>query len=82
MNTGDLLGSGTISGTERDSLGSLLEINRAGKEEVKLSNGEVRKFLVDGDTVTIRGACGVENGQLVGFGECVGTILPAPPLQQ
>ncbi|KFY42103.1 hypothetical protein V494_02595 [Pseudogymnoascus sp. VKM F-4513 (FW-928)] len=82
MNTGDLLGSGTISGTERDTLGSLLEINRAGKEEVKLSNGDVRKFLVDGDTVTIRGACGGETGQLVGFGECVGTILPAPTLQQ
>jgi len=82
MNTGDLLGSGTISGKERDSLGSLLEINRAGKEEIKLANGEVRKFLVDGDTITIRGACTGESGQIVGFGECVGTILPAPPLQQ
>lgn len=82
MNTGDLLGSGTISGKERDSLGSLLEINRAGKEDIVLSNGEIRKFLMDGDTVTIRGACKGEEGQFVGFGECVGTIVPAPPLAE
>jgi fumarylacetoacetase len=81
MNTGDLLGSGTISGKERDTLGSMLEINRAGKDSVKLANGEERKFLLDGDTVTLRGVCGTD-GNLVGFGECVGQILPAPPLAQ
>lgn len=81
MNTGDLLGSGTISGKERDSLGSMLEINKAGKEDVVLSNGQTRKFLLDGDTITLRGAAGKE-GSLVGFGECAGTILPAPPLVQ
>ena len=82
MSTGDLLGSGTISGTERDSLGSLLEINRAGKENVELSNGETRKFLLDGDTITIRGACKGEEGRFVGFGDCAGTIVPAPPLAE
>ena len=81
MKTGDLLGSGTISGKERDSLGSMLEINKAGKEDIVLTNGEIRKFLEDGDTVTIKGVCKGESG-LVGFGECVGTILPAPALAQ
>lgn len=81
MNTGDLLGSGTISGKERDSLGSMLEINKAGKEDIVLTNGEIRKFLQDGDTVAIRGVCKGQDG-LVGFGECVGTILPAPALAQ
>ncbi len=82
MNTGDLLGSGTISGKEKDTLGSMLEINKAGKEIVKLSNGEERKFLVDGDTITIKGACKGGDGAFVGFGECLGQILPAPPLAQ
>jgi fumarylacetoacetase len=78
MQTGDLLGSGTISGTEPGSLGSLLEMTKAGKEEVLLAGMDVRKFLKDGDTITIRGACTEDNGLLVGFGECIGTIESAP----
>jgi len=78
MNVGDLLGSGTISGKSGDGndLGSMLEMNQAGKKEIMLAGMDVRKFLKDGDTITIRGVCG-EEGQLVGFGECVGKIESA-----
>jgi fumarylacetoacetase len=79
LQTGDLLGSGTISGKSEEGgdLGSLLELNQAGKKEIKLKGMDVRKFLKDGDTITIRGVCGGEEGALVGFGECVGTIESA-----
>ncbi|TVY28175.1 Fumarylacetoacetase [Lachnellula hyalina] len=78
MNVGDLLGSGTISGnSERGGdLGSLLEACQGGKKEIMIKGMDVRKFLKDGDTVTIRGVCG-EDGARVGFGECVGTIESA-----
>src|ERR1700712_4800964 len=69
MRTGDLLGSGTISGTEPKTQGSLLEQIQGGKVPLKLGGGEERLFLEDGDTVTIRGWSGKEGG-LVGFGEC------------
>lgn len=77
MRSGDLLGSGTISGTEPGTQGSMLEQNEAGKFDIHLSNGQTRKFLLDGDTVTIRGVCGTEESGLVGFGECAGTIEKA-----
>ena len=77
MAVGDLLGSGTISGKEKGSLGSLLEMNQGGKKEIMLAGMDVRKFLKDGDTVTLRGVCGYDQGALVGFGECVGTIESA-----
>lgn len=76
MNVGDLLGSGTISGTEAGSQGSLLEQTKNGKETIKLTDGEERAFLQDGDEVVLRGICG-ESGAYVGFGECGGRILPA-----
>jgi fumarylacetoacetase len=76
MQAGDLLGSGTISGKGDGDLGSMLEMNQAGKKEIMLAGMDVRKFLKDGDTVTLRGVCG-EPGALVGFGECVGTIESA-----
>jgi fumarylacetoacetase len=78
MNTGDLLGSGTISGTEPKTQGSLLEQTN-GKNPLKLEDGSERLFLEDGDTVVLRGMAGSE-GNYVGFGDCVGTILPAHPL--
>ena len=56
MNVGDLLGSGTISGTERTSRGSLLELSWGGKEPLTLDTGETRTFLEDGDTLTLHGA--------------------------
>ncbi|KAJ9320698.1 hypothetical protein DTO027B5_9113 [Paecilomyces variotii] len=76
MNPGDLLGSGTISGTEPRTQGSLLEQTNGGKQPIKLADGSERIFLQDGDEVTLRGICG-EEGSYVGFGDCVGTILPA-----
>jgi fumarylacetoacetase len=77
MQPGDLLGSGTISGKGEDDLGSLLEMSGGGKKEIMLKGMDVRKFLKDGDTITIRGVCGGEPGALVGFGECVGKIESA-----
>lgn len=79
MRPGDLLGSGTISGTDERSRGSLLEQNLGGKQKIKLACGEERVFLCDGDTVTISGLCGTEEGGFVGFGECSGQILEAIP---
>lgn len=80
MRVGDLLGSGTISGTEKGSEGSMLEQTKAGKEPLKLSSGQERSFLEDGDTVTITGVCGSEEAGLVGFGSCTGTISPSPKM--
>lgn len=80
MAVGDLLGSGTISGTESGTEGSMLEISKGGKETVKLNGGVERKFLEDGDNITLYGVAGTEESGLVGFGECSGTILPAPRL--
>ncbi|KAF2093038.1 Fumarylacetoacetase [Rhizodiscina lignyota] len=77
MRVGDLLGSGTISGNEPGSCGCFLESTQGGKVGITLSGGEKRMFLEDGDTVTFSGVCGTEDGGLVGFGECSGTILPA-----
>jgi fumarylacetoacetase len=76
MNVGDLLGSGTISGPEKQQRGSLLEISWNGTEPVELANGVVRTFLEDGDSLRFRGWCRGD-GYRVGFGEVEGTILPA-----
>ena len=80
MNTGDLLGSGTISGPEKGERGSLLELSWGGKEPVKLDDGSERSFLEDGDTAILRGHA-QGDGYRVGFGECSGTILPAVELK-
>jgi fumarylacetoacetase len=77
MNTGDLLGSGTISGPEKDQYGSLLELSWGGKEPLTLDGGETRTFIEDGDRLTLKGwAQG--DGHRIGFGACTGTVLPAP----
>jgi fumarylacetoacetase len=76
MNVGDLLGSGTISGPEKDQRGSLLEISWNGSEPVELPGGIKRTFLEDGDSLVMRGWC-QGNGYRVGFGEVEGTILAA-----
>ena len=76
MRVGDLLGSGTISGPEKDNRGSLLELSWGGKEPLTLENGEIRRFLEDGDTVILRGEA-LGDGYRIGFGEARGTILPA-----
>ena len=76
MRVGDLLGSGTISGPEKDSRGALLELSWGGKEPITLDTGEVRSFLEDGDRLTLRGAA-VGDGYRVGFGACSGVLKPA-----
>merc|ERR1719350_1728632 len=75
MKAGDLLGSGTISGVGAGNLGSMLELCWRGSREIKLSDGGVRKFLRDGDTVNMRGHCQGE-GYRIGFGDCAGKVLP------
>ncbi|MGP9813580.1 fumarylacetoacetase [Rhodopseudomonas sp. NSM] len=76
MSVGDLLGSGTVSGPEKDQLGSLLELSWNGAEPLQLPGGEVRSFLEDGDSLVLRGWCQAD-GYRVGFGEVEGTILAA-----
>ena len=76
MNVGDLLGSGTISGPEKDQRGSLLEISWNGTEPVELAAGIQRTFLEDGDSLVMRGWC-QGDGFRVGFGEVEGTIFAA-----
>ena len=75
MNVGDLLGSGTISGPEKDSRGSLLELSWGGKEPVAIAGG-TRSFLEDGDTLTLRGHA-QGDGYRIGFGDCAGQVIPA-----
>lgn len=76
MRVGDLLGSGTISGTTPDSTGALLEMTTAGKNPVTLPDGQSRTFIQDGDKVTLRGHA-QGDGYRIGFGECSGRVLPA-----
>lgn len=79
MRSGDLLGTGTISGATPDSLGSLLEITKGGHQPLALPNGESRRFLEDGDEVTLRGYCEREGCALIGFGSCSGIIRESAP---
>ncbi len=76
MRTGDLLGSGTISGPEKENRGSLLELSWGGKEPFMLEGGETRSFIEDGDTLTLKGAA-KGDGFMIGFGDCTGMVLPA-----
>jgi fumarylacetoacetase len=80
LGSGDLLGSGTQSGPQADQGGSLLELSGGGKRPLTLANGETRTFLQDGDSVRLRAFCAREGAVRIGFGECEGTVLPAPAL--
>ena len=76
VRSGDLYGSGTISGPTEDSYGSMLEITWKGTKPIKMSDGTERKFINDGDTVILRGHC--QNKEVrIGFGECKGKIRKA-----
>jgi fumarylacetoacetase len=77
MSVGDLLGSGTISGPDKGSFGSLLELSWGGKEAVTFAGG-ARRFVEDGDSITLRGAA-MGKGFRIGFGACEGKLLPARP---
>ncbi|KAG0004425.1 hypothetical protein BGZ80_007969 [Entomortierella chlamydospora] len=76
MRTGDLCGSGTISGPTEDSFGSMLELTWSGAKEIQLEEGITRKFLQDNDEMILAGYC-EKDGIRIGFGECHGKILPA-----
>ncbi|MGY0592020.1 MAG: fumarylacetoacetase, partial [Paraglaciecola chathamensis] len=79
MTPGDLLGSGTQSGPQTDEAGSLLELTHGGKQSLTLENGESRKFLEDGDSIIMRAHCSRDGAVTIGFGEVIGTLLPARP---
>jgi fumarylacetoacetase len=76
LGSGDLLGTGTLSGPEPDQGGSLLELSRGGKVPIRLPGDEPRTFLEDGDTIILRGYCERPGRRRIGFGECRGTVLP------
>ncbi len=75
--SGDLLGTGTLSGAAAGQAGSLLELTNGGKTPLRLSNGEARTWLDDGDSVTLRASCTRDGARRIGFGECRGTVLAA-----
>jgi fumarylacetoacetase len=75
LRAGDLLGSGTVSGPDKSNRGCLLEITSRGAEPIQLPNGEVRRFLEDGDEVILRGFCEAPGFRRIGLGECRGAIL-------
>ncbi|WP_430612229.1 fumarylacetoacetase [Flavobacterium sp. JP2137] len=75
INSGDLMGSGTISGSAPESFGSLLELTWAGQNPLQLNDGSTRTFIEDYDTVIMKGFC--QNGEVrIGFGEVSSQLLP------
>jgi fumarylacetoacetase len=72
INTGDILATGTISGSTDDSHGCLLELTKGGQESFELSDGKRRVYLEDGDELQLSALA--SDG--VGFGECNGKVLP------
>ena len=80
VNSGDMMGSGTISGPTPDSYGSMLELSWGGKNTIPMKDGTERKFINDNDTVIIKGYC--QNNEVrIGFGECSSKLLPAVELK-
>ena len=76
VNVGDMMGSGTISGKDENSYGSMLEISWAGSKPVHMNDGSTRVFINDHDTVTMRGFA-EKDGVRVGFGKVETKVLPA-----
>lgn len=76
IRVGDLMASGTISGSTSDSYGSMLELAWAGTKPLKMKDGSERKFIADGDTVIMRGYA-EKDGVRVGFGELRSQLLAA-----
>lgn len=85
LRAGDLIGSGTVSGPEKENRGCLMELSWRGSEPLELPNGETRRFLEDGDEVILRGwaearsaaGTGAPGAARIGLGECRGVVLPA-----
>jgi fumarylacetoacetase len=81
LRTGDLLGTGTLSGPQPEQAGSLMELTRAGRQPLQLPGGEQRDFLADGDRIVLRGRCSRDGARSIGFGICQAQVLPARNLQ-
>ena len=80
LRSGDVLGTGTLSGPAPEQGGSLLELTQGGKRALTLANGETRTFLQDGDAIILRGSCQRAGARRIGFGDCRGTVLAARAL--
>jgi fumarylacetoacetase len=77
LSSGDLFGTGTLSGPHPSQAGSLLELTQGGTQAIALGNGETRTFLQDGDGVALHGFCERSGFRRIGFGECFAVVLPA-----
>ena len=77
LRPGDVFGSGTLSGPQADQGGSMLELTSGGQRPITLPNGETRTFLLDGDTLSLRGHASAAGARPIGFGECSATVVPA-----
>lgn len=80
LQTGDLLGTGTISGPQPESAGAMIELSSAGRQPLRITPEEERSFLEDGDRVTIHGWCERPGFRRIGFGVNAGVVLPAVDL--
>lgn len=77
LRPGDLLGTGTISGPNDESLGSMMEMSNGGKQPITLPNGETRGFLEDGDEIILKATARADGAVPIGFGECRAVVKPA-----
>ena len=75
--SGDLCGSGTVSGQDKSAFGSILELAWRGTQPITLPNGEVRRFVEDGDEIILRARCARDGAVPIGFGDCRGVVEPA-----
>ena len=74
LRTGDLLGTGALSGPLSSQAGSMIELTAGGRRPLSLPNGETRTFLLDGDTIVLRASCEGGGHVRIGFGEASGTV--------
>lgn len=77
LRPGDLLATGTISGSEASERGSMLELSWRGEKPLDMPDGTQRAWLEDGDVVTLRGTARGAHGERIGFGTCAGKVVPA-----
>jgi fumarylacetoacetase len=77
LNPGDLCATGTLSGPDKSSFGSILELAWRGTQPIALPNGESRRFVEDGDAIILRARCSRPGAVSIGFGECRGVVEPA-----
>jgi fumarylacetoacetase len=77
LRSGDLLGSGTISGANDAARACLTELTNAGRDPLRLPNGETRTALEDGDEIVLSARASKAGAVSIGFGECRGRIAPA-----